>query len=189
MSELSDLYVQYFQKSRVFLYPLLQLPKGSGVTPIETYVRWEGRYHQNKQKFICVYHDRVDLEFKKVEKDRLEKHPLYDSTVIVEGKKVIIFDFSTLEKDWQHFINGEYSKFSYQSKSKISKYFGNKTQHSVYIDSYLYPHKYFDLYARFLDVKTSTIKTVGELCDRPNLHKETFESKSLIRELNVKQNG
>lgn len=187
MSNLPGLYAKYFQKSRVFLYPLLQLPKGSGVTPIETYVRWEGRHHQNKQKFICVYHDRNDLEFKKIEKDRLEKHPLYESTLVVEGKKVIIFDFSKLEKDWYYFLNGEYSKLSYQSKSKISKYFGSKTEHSVYIDSYLYPHKYFDLYARLLDVKTSTIRTVGELCDRPNLHKETLTTKELVREINVRR--
>lgn len=180
MGEISDLYTKYFHKSRVFLYPLLELPKGSGVSPIETYVRWEGSIHQNKQKFICVYHDRSDLEFKKFERERLEKHPLYHSTVIADGKKVIIFDFSKLGKDWDYFMNGEYSKLSYQSKNKIRKFHGSTTTNSVYIDSWLYPHKYFDLYARFLGEKVSTLKTVGELADRPDLKKETLVTETKV---------
>lgn len=185
MDELSDLYKQYFQKSRVFLYPLLELPKGSGVSPVETYIRWEGNIHQNKQKFICVYHDRSDLEFKKFEKEKLEKHPLYHSTILADGMKVMLFDYSKLGSDWDYFVKGEYSKLSYQSKGKIKRFFGNKTQNSVYIDSYLYPHKYFEMYARILDEKVSTIKTVGELCNRPNMQKETLQTKVKIYDLKL----
>jgi len=185
MDQLSDLYTNYFHKSRVFLYPLLELPKGTGVTPIETYIRWDGKIHQNKMKLICVYHDRSDLEFKRVERDILEKHPMYHLTIIADGHKVIIFDFSKQEKDWNYFINGEYSKLSYQSKGKIKRFFGNKTENSVYVDSWLYPHKYFELYARFLREEVSTIKTVGELCDRPNMKKETFVSKAPVYDLKV----
>lgn len=179
MGGLLDLYPKYFQKSRVFLYPLLQFPKGTGITPIGTYVRWEENIHQNKQKLICLYHNRVDPDFKKFERD-VSVHPLYHSTEVVDDTKVIIFDYSSLSKDWDYFINGEYSKLSYATKDKIKKYYGNITTNSVYIDSYLYPHKYFSMYARFLNEKVKTIQTVGELCDRPNMTKETLVTKQLI---------
>ena len=40
--------------------------------------------------------------------------------------------------------------------------------------SYLYPDKYFDDYADILDVDIDMLKSVGELCNKPDLKKETF---------------
>ena len=38
------LYTKYFQKSMIFLYPILGIKRGTSVTPLQTYFKWEGRY-------------------------------------------------------------------------------------------------------------------------------------------------
>ena len=56
-------YTDYFQKSKVFLYPLLKLKKGLDFVPVETYVSWDGVYETSDYKFICVYKSKFDEEF------------------------------------------------------------------------------------------------------------------------------
>mgnify|MGYP006982848022 CR=1 FL=1 len=53
---LTSLYRDYFQKSRVFLYPILEIKRGVSVTPIETYISWDGHYKTEDRKFIVLYH-------------------------------------------------------------------------------------------------------------------------------------
>jgi len=38
--------------------------------------------------------------------------------------------------------------------------------------SYLYPEKFFSRYAELLGVEESLLKSVGELCTKPDLEKE-----------------
>jgi len=38
----------------------------------------------------------------------------------------------------------------------------------------LYPEKYFDDYAECLDVDVDMLKSVGELCEKPNVKNETL---------------
>jgi hypothetical protein len=42
----------------------------------------------------------------------------------------------------------------------------------MYIQSFLYPNKWYDQYASLLEVDVDMLKAVGELCDKPNLEKE-----------------
>jgi hypothetical protein len=65
---LKSLYRDYFQKSRVFLYPMLEIKRGVSVTPIETYVSWDEHYKPEDRKFIVLYHLRNDKEFLNFEK-------------------------------------------------------------------------------------------------------------------------
>ena len=58
-----SLYKEYFQKSRIFMYPLLGMKRGSSVTPIETYIAWEGVYEAHDAKLVCKYYLRNDPEF------------------------------------------------------------------------------------------------------------------------------
>lgn len=180
MGKLSDMYTKYFQKSRVFLYPILQIPKGSVAAPIETYVAWEGTIKQEERKFICVYKDRTDLEYKVFEKNKLLKHPLLHSTEIVDGNRLMVFNFERYSKDWDNFLLGKYSKFEHVVKSRISNWHGNHTTNSVYVDSYIYPNKYFHMYARFLGQDVSVLEKVGELCDKPDMEKECLTTKTKI---------
>ena len=73
------------------------------------------------------------------------------------------------------FIKGKYSKFSNGFKKHIINFFGNKGTISEYVESYLYPENYFEIYSDILKVPLRDIKQVGELCDKPDLKKENLE--------------
>ena len=63
---LTSIYSKYFQKSKVFIYPLLGIKRGLSVVPKETYVAWEGHYKPEDMKLICVYDYREEEEYKKI---------------------------------------------------------------------------------------------------------------------------
>ena len=42
--KIQSLYRDYIQKSKLFLYPLLDIKRGVSVTPTETYMAWKGKY-------------------------------------------------------------------------------------------------------------------------------------------------
>ena len=66
---LNSVYTKYFQKSKVFLYPLLGIKRGVSVVPIETYISWKGYYNSEDMKLICVYDVRTDEEYKNFERN------------------------------------------------------------------------------------------------------------------------
>jgi hypothetical protein len=57
-------------------------------------------------------------------------------------------------------------------------FFDNGTV-AEYMESYLYPEEYYEVYSDLLNVPISTLEEVVELCDKPDLEKEDFK-KSLI---------
>jgi hypothetical protein len=166
------LYSKYFQKSKVFLYPLLGIKRGSNVVPEETFVSWNENLTSEDMKLICLYKRGKDQEFEYFEK-LLLKHPrLCDYVNINEEEVLFTFDFSDLGDDWDCFINGKYSMMSMSVKLKIIDFFDKKGGNYVYIESYLYPHKWYDRYSELLNVDVELLKEVGELCDKPDLVKE-----------------
>tara|TARA_Y100000389_G_C17468308_1_gene527779 strand:- start:3791 stop:4387 length:597 start_codon:yes stop_codon:yes gene_type:complete len=177
-------YMQYFQKSKIFLYPLLDIRKGEEFVPVDTYICWDGLYRQDDYKYICVYKTIKNLKFKNFERKYLINHPLlhYKEDITPEGSdnniRVYIFDLSEHKHDFDMFVLGSYSKFSIDVKNKILKYFGKTGRISQYIQSYLDPESHHKIYADALDVNLNTIKEVHELCTPPDLEKET-----LIREI------
>ena len=175
MEKLGSLYNKYFQKSRVFLYPQIQIPKDVGIFPAETFVKWD-KITEKDRKFICVYKKREGSAFKLFEDTQIRKHKMFYSISETDKHKIIVFNFESIKDDWDKFLNGKYSKFSYQSKKNISGYFGSKTSQSVYIDSYINPHKYFEMYSKLLNESAEDLIKVGELCDKPNWEKETFNA-------------
>lgn len=178
--KLSGVYKEYSQKSQIFLYPQLKLP--IGIPPLRTYIKWEGKFESTERKFICIYQNRTDDNFIVFEETILKKHPMFLSFEVNEHHKVFVFDFGKKEEginpslieDWNRFLTGKYSQMSYESKRNISRYFGNKTTQSVYIDSYINPHKYFELYAELLGEKIEDFKINGELCDAPDFQREQY---------------
>jgi len=180
MERLPSLYDKYFQKSRIFLYPQLGFIKGTDTPPIETYALWKDRLREDSYLLTCVYEIENSPKFEVFKSNKIMKHPLYYSGEELNGRFVVVYDFGSMRQDWDNFIQGRYSKLTYQFKQKITKYFGNRTTNSVYIDSYINPVKYYDIYAKLLDIPVSTLKSVVELCDKPDLAKETFNSEILI---------
>lgn len=171
---LNSVYKKYFQKSKVFLYPLLGIKRGVSVIPVETYVSWQGYYNSEDMKLICVYDVRTDAEYKHFEKTVLLSHSRLCDFVKVNSQAILTFDFSDLGDDWFHFINGRYSKLSMNLKQKIMTFFDQHSGNYAYMHSYLLPEKYFSNYAQLLGVDVNLLREVGELCTKPDIDKETL---------------
>jgi hypothetical protein len=169
------LYTNYFQKSKVLLYPLLGIKRGCTAVPEQTYLSWGTKISTEDMKLVAVYPVRKDQEYITFEKNVLLKHPRITDYIPLNNEQCIFtFDFSDLKDDWQKFISGNYSKMNPQLKRKIRDHFDKNTSTSIYIDSYMFPEKYFALYADLLGVEESLLKNVGELCSPPNLDKENL---------------
>jgi hypothetical protein len=173
---IKSLYRDYFQKSRVFLYPALEIKRGVSVTPVQTYVSWEGRYKPEDMKFICLYQLREDEDFQRFERVKLVGNRLFhDFEQVDEDSGIYIFDYSPFEHDWQCFLSGSYSRMTDVHKRKIKDFYGSYSHNFEYIDSFLEPHKYYKIYARLLDVKVDLLKEVRELCSVPELESEQLK--------------
>lgn len=172
---LNALYRKYFQKSKIFMYPLLDIKRGSYAVPTETYIRWENKYTSEDAKLVCVYHTSNSPEYINFENNVLMKNTrLCDYITIDSTTSVFIFNFSDYKSDWDHFVNGHYSKISEKLKRKILNYFNDHSANHVYVESYLYPEKYREDYAKLLAVDISLLEETEELCDKPDQTKETL---------------
>lgn len=170
---LNSVYRKYFQKSKVFLYPLLGIKRGTSVTPTETYLSWNADYVPEDMKLVCVYNIRTDQEYVLFEKNVLLKHTrLIDYVKVNDDTAVYTFDFSDLGDDWNHFINGRYSKINTNLKQQIINFFDKYSGNYSYMHSYLFPEKYFSEYAEMLGADVELLKQVGELCSKPDLEQE-----------------
>lgn len=169
---INALYKKYFQKSKIFAYPLLDIRRGTQIVPIETYFSWHDMYTTEDKKLICVY-ETNQSNFEDFEKNVLLKHTrLYDVKKVNSEEVVYVFDFSDLDIDWMHLINGRYSKISEEIKRKIVNFFDKHSGNYVYVTSYMYPEKFFKRYAELLDVSEELLRDTGELCDKPDLEQE-----------------
>lgn len=174
---LNSVYRKYFQKSQVFIYPLLGIKRGAACVPTATYVAWESNdVSSEDMKLICVYKYEDSHMYNVFVKTVLLKHPrLFGYVKIDANTNVFTFDFSDLGDDWVHFLSGKYSKINLNLKSKILNFFDPQSGNYSYVKSYLYPEKYYNEYAELLNTDVEILKSVGELCTKPDLAKETLE--------------
>jgi hypothetical protein len=188
--KIKEVYKGYFQKSRVFLHPALGHKRGSSVTPVETYLSWKGQVKLADMKLVCVYHLRNDDEFMFFEQEHLINNKLFeDFKEIGDNKAVYIFDFEPFALDFGHVVNGRYSKISQRLKDNIKDFYGQSSANYSFIESYLYPEKYYESYAQMLASKEdqlgmiNLLQDVGELCSKPNFELETLKSEVKILDL------
>lgn len=167
-------YTDYFQKSKVFLYPLLKLKKGLDFVPVETYVSWDGVYETSDYKFICVYKSKFDEEFIAFQLRYLNYYKdisHYD----IGDEQIIVFDMSDHTHDYDRFLEGRYSAMSMNAKITILDFFGGQGRISMWIKAFLSPEETLHKrYAAYFDVDIETIADVYELCSVPDLIKETL---------------
>lgn len=90
---------------------------------------------------------------------------------------VYTFDMVDWSKEWKKFIHGRYSLFSDKAKDIILKYKNLKPMDHKKLMSYLYPNKeeYLKEYAKDLELTVEELKEVKELCNAPDLSKETYK--------------
>jgi len=172
---MKGVYTDYFQKSKVFLYPLLRFRSGLSFVPVQTYVCWEHVIAVNENKFLCEYNVGTTEQFELFSNSYLKKHPLFHEYVqLDENRHLFIFDFTNYKLDFKRFIDGKYSKFSLDTKIIILDFFGNKGNISEYVSLFLSPNSAHKLYAEALDVSLKQIEEVFEVCSIPDLEKETL---------------
>lgn len=174
---LNSLYKDYFQKSKAFLYPALTISKKSSVSPIMTYIMLNNKYTEKDMKLICEFHLRSDVEYRTFEKHKLLGnnlfHEFYETK---QGTGLYVFDFSSYAEDWALFLEGKYSKLGHVIKGYIYNHHQSNKYHRQYIDSYLNPEDYYDVYSKLLGCDSQLLKSVGELCDRPDLVREKLDA-------------
>ena len=172
---IDNLYNKYFQKSRSFLYPALDIKKNNSFSPSGTYISLPGKYGAEDMKLIVSFKISTSQEFLAFESQMLTGNPLFEETFRIGEYNIYVFDFQVYQNDWFHFLTGKYSKLSGILKKAITNYYGEKSSEYKYIDSYLYPEKYYDLYAKLLDVDSKDLKKIGELCDPWDMDKESLK--------------
>ena len=176
---MNSIYSKYFQKSRSFLYPILGIKKAASFTPVGTYIALEGLYTADECKLICYYKNNETKEFKDFEEQMLITNPLFYRLIDADEYKLYIFDLKIYEPDWFNFILGKYSKLSTVFKRAIKSFYGEKSPEYKYMESYLFPDKHFENYAKILAVDVEDLKIIGELCNPCDLDKEILVIKNL----------
>jgi hypothetical protein len=172
---ITSLYTKYFQKSRSFLYPALGIKRTSHHSPSGTYIALDGLVGPEDMKLICTFKEENTEGFKSFEQQMLLSNPLFSSIVHIEDYSMYLFDYTGYQTDWFNFILGKYSKFSNPLKKAIKHYYGENSSEYKYMESYLNPEKYYDVYGKLLGVEPDILKEVGELCDPCDLEKETLK--------------
>jgi|21_taG_2_1085346.scaffolds.fasta_scaffold13360_2 hypothetical protein len=172
------IYRQYFQKSKVFLYPLLGIAKGTRYVPKETYMAWKDRFTFDDVKLFCLYDQKITKSFSAFEEKKLLNNKFfYDYQLLDADKHLYIFDYSLFKNDWNKIMRGKYSKLSVKTKKKLLTFFGDKGKIAEYVESYIHPEYYFEDAAADLNVPQDSLVKLGELCSKPDFEKELLKIK------------
>ena len=174
-----NLYNKYFQKSKIFLYPFLELPKvDEKYFTIQTYLKYKD-ISIEECFIICVYNIKDVEYFTKYKKEKINRSIYFTSEeTIDENKHIVIFNISKFKTDYHYFMLGQYSKFSSKSKDLIKKYFGARSPQYVYVDTFINPKDYYNEYSTLLDVSKETLEEVVELCDKFDYEKEWLNTEN-----------
>lgn len=170
---INEIFPKYVQKSNFFLYPQLGMKRGIRYKPAETYISIKKFIHPASCALVCEYPLFDSNAFEK-HLSRLRNHNLFFDEYVSDDFIYLVFNMSSMEADFMHFIQGAYSKFSEPFKQNILDFFSQGDKVTEYIESYLYPELYYDEYAKILDMKESQLNNAIELCDKPDLKKETL---------------
>ena len=71
--KLETIYPTYFQKSKIFLYPLLEIKIGAVLKPIQVYFEFENKFLAADRFLLCRFENKTDIESKKFENEVKEK--------------------------------------------------------------------------------------------------------------------
>lgn len=177
---ITDIYRKYFQKSYNFLYPILGFKKHKNHKPLQTYIEWEGICDITSRRLVCVFKKLNTPEWNNFEKEYLITHAMLDYCTPIDKETIAyVFSFDSKADDFDAFCNGQYSRISQQSKKILSNYYGVHTPEWIFMESYLYPEKYFKKYADILKIDIEILRNVGELCEKYDQTKEVYYAPQL----------
>jgi len=178
---ISEIYRKYFQKSYTFLYPLLGFHKTKHPKPDQTFVSWTGVFGTGDRKLICVFEKEDTDAWRKFESEVLITHKFLDHCTPIDDKNIAyVFDLNSIAEDYDNFIKGKYSRMSAEAKKILTDYYGVHTPEWVYIESFLFPEKYYKQYADILAIEEELLREVGELCEMYDPVQEDYANSELI---------
>jgi hypothetical protein len=187
---ITELYSDYFQKSKTFLFPALGLRRNDHTASINTFISWEERYSIHGYRLIVVKYGGIeDPNYRQFEKVYLLTNRLFEDMIYVNKNTIAyIFNLESFKEDWNHFLRGRYSKLSMTLKNRIKNYYKENTIEWEFIESYLYPKNFFEIYSDlFYDIKDRSrgiedLKSVGELCSPYDKDLEMFKVVNTVME-------
>ena len=183
-----QIYKKYFQKSKSFLLPALGIKKDQRFIPIQSYMQWSGMYKLSDKNLILTYYKSDEPTWNKYLLNTLMSNRMFNEYYELDEETIALsFDMHTVSEDFEHVIAGKYSKLSKQTKTKIREYYGYSSPEWAYMESFLFPDRYIPTYSKILDVDEEHIRFTGELCDLPNLNKETLKIKHYAKINDVDQ--
>jgi len=174
---ISELYKDYFQKSRAFLFPLTNMGKKCAFNPSCTYLRWKDVYDYSEYRLIATYNvDVASEKWKAFLENVIYKNPFFEDYSYTEDGSiaVVVFNLTARKEAFKAVLEGKYSKINEDYRSLIMMYYGFNTGEWAYMETFLIPSKYFKMYAEILGTEIERLERVGELVDPPNLEKENL---------------
>lgn len=173
---MESIYAKYVHKSRIFCYPQLGIPRNLGYSPEQTYAACSSKFSVADMKLTLVYKDCMSSKAQYILKKYVYPSPILAGFEELPNETLIAwFDFSKQADDWEHFLNGRYSRFSKPWKKKLlSFYSGNQGNWQV-MNKMLHPYYYHDEIAKLFNVPISIIRETREIIDKPDFCKEEYQ--------------
>lgn len=173
---IKQIYNKYFQKSKCFLFPVLGIKKESEYIPIQSFMIWENIYNLNDYNLILIYENSKHIKWHKYLINNIMNNRMFNEFFKVNENIVAVsFNLHDIKEDYNNIVKGKYSKISKKTKIKIRSYYGYSSPEWAYMESFLFPEKYIEIYSKILDVDEIHIRHTGELCDLPDFDKETLK--------------
>jgi hypothetical protein len=173
---LKDIYRTYFRKAGPFLYPTLNLPINKNFPSSGVYTALDDEIKKEDRKLIYTFDPNKEGYRQYMNRVHKTNSNFIEEIQISHDLTALIFDCSAATETWDAYLNAKYSQFRDQDKKLILKYFSYNKANLLYLTSFLYPERYFEQYAKILDVDLELLKGVGELCDKPNFEEEHLKS-------------
>lgn len=151
----------YLQKSKTFLWPLVNLP----ITPIETYLKFGDIDLGNSKILIALFHN-SDENYVKL-KPTIETNKFHEFTFVDDEFDIVTFNFYTVRLDYDKIVKGEYSKISENFKLLLTA----KERNQMVVKC-LYPAENYIDFAEELGINPEDLEG-KELLSPPSDQSET----------------
>lgn len=165
---------EYVQKSKLFAFPLMGVPKQPKV--VETYFGINGLKLCDGYALVLLYHNE-DPDYP-AHRIQLEKNKFFDFIVKDQEFDIVIFDLSSIKSDYDRIINGQYSRLSKTAKILIKF---NNTDEKAFMG--INPEYYYKDLAELLAYPKEYFENT-EIISSPDMSNEMLNvSKKVFLEL------
>jgi hypothetical protein len=161
-----------FNKSSLFLYPLLGLNKT--ITPLNTYMGFEN--YDIDCCLILLFHKTQPNYDKWI--NELTTNTFYDFTIQEDDYVYYVYCLDLLEQTFNHVKNGDYSKID----SNVKTILNIKGEPIVHIA--INPELFYERLAQELQFPVESLRQNVEIITKPNLHEELIHiNVDLLKEI------